>query len=57
MPPIMVTSLIPPEVFDGIYKLLDEYADKLITGMTTGDMQSMLLSEVQGLMSYLNVLD
>lgn len=50
-------SLIPPEVFDGIYKLLDEYADKLITGMTTGDMQSMLLSEVQGLMSYLNVLD
>ena len=50
-------ELIPHEVFDRIYKLLDDYADKLITGMTTGDMQSLLLSEVQGLMGYINILD
>ena len=50
-------ELIPHEVFDRIYQLLDDYADKLITGMTTGDMQSLLLSEVQGLMGYINILD
>lgn len=50
-------ELIPQERFDTIYDMLDVYADKLITGMTTGDMQSMLLSEIQGLMSHISMLN
>lgn len=50
-------ELIPQIRFDGIYKLIDDYSDKLITGMSTGDMQSLLLGEVQGLISHVGMLN
>ena len=42
-------ALVPDSVLDALYALIDEYSNKLITGMTTGDMQSSLLAQIQSL--------
>ena len=42
-------ALIPDSVLDALYALIDEYSNKLITGMSTGDMQSSLLAQIQSL--------
>lgn len=44
-------ALIPDVTFDALYALIDEYNNKLLTGMMTGDMQSSLVSQLQALQS------
>lgn len=49
--------LVNNDVFTALYAVLDEYSDKLITGMQTGDLQTALtnsLTELSNLVHQLN---
>lgn len=46
-------ALIADSTLDDLYSLIDDYSNKLITGMTTGDMQSSLLAQLQSLQATL----
>ena len=49
--------LVNNDVFTALYAVLDEYSDKLITGMQTGDLQTTLtnsLTELSNLVHQLN---
>ena len=45
-------ALITDAAFDALYALIDEYNNKLLTGMMTGDMQSSLAAQLQELQAF-----
>ncbi|MBE5803944.1 MAG: hypothetical protein E7316_05470 [Clostridiales bacterium] len=49
--------LISTDVFTSLYSLLDDYSDKLITGMQTGDLQTELTTSLTALADLVNQLD
>lgn len=49
--------LIQEGYFTNLYSILDDYANKLITGMTTGDAQSSLLATLTELYSAVEMLE
>lgn len=49
--------LVDNEVFTQLYALLDEYSDKLITGMQTGDLQTALTNSLTELVNLADTLD
>ncbi len=49
--------LVSTEVFTSLYGVLDEYSDKLITGMQTGDLQTQLTTSLSDLANLVNQLD
>lgn len=49
--------LVDNDVFTDLYALLDDYANKLITGMMTGDLQSALTNELTTLLAEVDALE
>ena len=50
-------DLISTEVFTMLYSVLDDYSNKLITGMQTGDLQTELTTSLTALANLVNQLD
>ena len=44
------------EQFESLFALIDEYGNKVITGMNTGELQSALLGEINALQSIVNAI-
>lgn len=49
--------LINNDVFTALYAMLDEYSDKLITGMQTGDLQTSLTTSLNDLAAMVSALN
>ncbi len=48
--------MVPPVVFTELYNLIDNYTDKLRTGMITGDLQTELLTKLSELSAAVNAI-
>lgn len=49
--------LVDNDVFTDLYAVLDDYANKLITGMMTGDLQSSLTNDLTALLEKVDTLE
>lgn len=49
--------LVNNDVFTNLYALLDDYSDKIITGMVTGDQQTALTTTLTNLLATVSALD
>ena len=49
--------LVTTDAFTALYDVLDEYSNKLITGMQTGDLQTQLTTSLTNLANLVNQLD
>jgi len=48
--------LVSDEQFESLFALIDEYGNKVITGMNTGELQTALLNEINALQSIVNAI-